>query len=367
MSAILHLMIKALVVPFYKNHAGLLFFVFFLMFGIVESTQIVFYHQSLIYGMLTSSIFLLVVLIVWLLYQLKSLHFLIKTSNEDAYQFLNHLSLLPNQQSFSYFLLVNFLTFLPVFVYTLAIYILGIQNNFFNAVAIVFSFQAALWLISTWVLNYSIRHRHIASRFNLPELSLPYQRTLLGIYAGYLFKEEKSAVILSKLFSVSLIYLVKETLEAGDDFRIIGITWLFALLSHTYLVNKLKVFEDHSLSWTRNLPNPKTKTFRTYFFLYALLMIPELLLLTGSMGKGLSLIQLVLLPAFSGAFLISIHSYLFKTNRDPDKFVTYVFWLFMIGFMLVLSKMIWVVVTGLLAISLILFMKRFYRYEPTDD
>jgi len=42
MKAILHLMVKALVMPFYKNHAGLLFFVFFLMFGIVESTQIVF-------------------------------------------------------------------------------------------------------------------------------------------------------------------------------------------------------------------------------------------------------------------------------------------------------------------------------------
>jgi hypothetical protein len=367
MSAILHLMIKALVIPFYKNHAGLLIFVFFIMFGVVESTQIIFYHQSLIYGMLTSGIFLLVVLITWLLYQLKSLHFLIKTSNEDAYQFLNQLSLLPTRQSFSYFLLVNFLTFLPVFVYTLAIYMIGFQNNYFTIVAIVFVFQAALWLMSAWVLNYSIRHRHIPSRFNFPELSLPYQRTLLGIYTGYLFKEEKSAVILSKLFSVSLIYFVKETLEAGDDFRLIGITWLFALLSHTYLVNKLKVFEDHSLRWTRNIPNPKTKTFTTYFFLYAMLMIPELLLLTGSLGKGLSLIQLVLLPAFSGAFLISIHSYLFKPNRDPDKFVSYIFWLFIVCFILILSMMIGVAGVVLLVASFIAFNKWVYLYEPMEN
>ena len=74
MRAILHLMIRALVLPFYKNHAGLLFFVFFLMFGIVESTQLAFYHQSLIYGMLSSGIILLVVLMIWLLYQLSS-HF----------------------------------------------------------------------------------------------------------------------------------------------------------------------------------------------------------------------------------------------------------------------------------------------------
>jgi hypothetical protein len=266
MRAILHLMIKALVMPFYKNHAGILFFVFFLMFGIVESTQIVFYHQSLIYGMLSSGIFLLIVLMIWLLYQLKSLHFLLKTSGEDSYLFLHHLAVLPSTQSFFCFFVITFLTFLPVFVYSIAIYIIGFHNKFYGIVAIVFIFQLVLWIMNAGVLNYALRNQHIAARITLPSLSLPYQRTQLGIYAGYLFKEEKSAVILSKLFSLTLIYLIKETLEAGDDFRIIGITWLFALLSHTYLVNKLKVFEDQSLSWTRSLPISPTKAFISYFY-----------------------------------------------------------------------------------------------------
>ncbi len=366
MKAILHIMIKALVMPFYKNHAGLLFFVFFLMFGIVESTQIVFYHQSLIYGALSSGIFLLIVLMIWLLYQLKSLHFLVKTSGEDSYLFLHHLAVMPATQSFICLMAISFLTFLPVFVYTIAIYIIGIQNKFYDSLAIVFIFQFALWLMNAGVLNYTLRNQHISARITLPTLSLPYQRTQLGIYAGYLFKEEKSAIILSKLFSLTLIYLIKETLEVGDDFRIIGITWLFALLSHTYLVNKLKVFEDQSLSWTRSLPISPGKTFITYFFLYVLLMIPELLLLTGSIGKGLSFIQLFLLPVFSSAFLITIHSYLFKPNRDHDKFVTYLFWLFMICFMLVLSKMIWVVGAALLLISLLLFKQRFFTYELVE-
>jgi len=221
--------------------------------------------------------------------------------------------------------------------------------------------------MSAGFLNYTIRNRHIASRFTLPSLTLPYQRTKVGIYAGYLFKKEKSAIMLSKLFSLTLIYIVKETLEVGDDFRIIGITWLFALLSHTYLVNKLKVFEDQSLSWTRSLPISTTKTFTTYFLLYVFFMIPELLLLTGRIGKGLSLDQFILLPIFSSAFLLAIHTYLFKPNRDTDKFVTYLFWLFMISFMLVLSKMIWIVAVGLLFISFSLLNKRFFLYEPIED
>lgn len=366
MSAILHTMIKALVMPFYKNHAGLLFFVFFIMFGIVESTQIVFYHVSLIYGMLSSGIFLLIVLMTWLLYQLKSLHFLLKTSSEDSYLFLHHLTLLPTQHSFLYFFAISFLTFLPVFVYTIAIYAIGIQHQFYDSLAIVFIFQLLLWMMNAGLLNYTIRNRHVASRLMLPSFTLPYQRTQVGIYAGYLFKEEKSAVMLSKLFSLVLIYLVKETLEEGDDFRIIGITWLFALLSHTYLIQKLKVFEDHSLSWIRSLPISPTQTFTTYFLLYVLFMIPELLLLTGSIGQGFSFLQFFLLPACSGTFLLAIHCYLYKPNRDPDKFVSYLFWLFMICFMLILSKLILLMVGVLLLVSYFLFKQRFFWYEPIE-
>jgi hypothetical protein len=163
-----------------------------------------------------------------------------------------------------------------------------------------------------------------------------------------------------------LIYIVKETLEAGDDFRIIGITWLFALLSHTYLIQKLKAFEDHSLTWTRNLPVTPTKTFMTYFILYALLLLPELILLTGNLGQGLSFLQFLMLPACSGTFLLAIHCYLYKPNRDPDKFVTYLFWLFMLCFMLILSKMIWPMVAALLLVSFVLFRQRFFLYEPIE-
>jgi len=366
MHNILSLMIKGLVMPFYKNHAGLLFFVFFLMFGIVESTQIVFYHTSLIYGMLSSGIFLMVVFVIWLLYQLKSLHFLLKTSGDDSYSFLNLLALLPSSHSFLYFLIISFITFLPVFLYTVAIYAVGIQQGFYDVLALTFVFQLALGLMNAWVLNHSIRKRHVAPLLTLPAITLPYQQTQVGIYAGYLFKEEKSALLLSKVFSLLLIYLVKETLEPGDDFRIVGITWLFALLSHTFLVQKLKTFEDHSLSWVRTLPIPVTKTLFSYLLLYAILMIPELLLLTGSAGRGISILQFILLPIFSSAFLIAIHTYLFKPNRDPDQFLTYLFWLFMGCFMLILSKMIWVTVVALLLISTLLFRKRFFQYEPVE-
>jgi hypothetical protein len=364
MSTLLKVLIKAFVAPFYKSHAGLLFFVFFIMFGVVESTQIKLYHESLIYGMLTSGVFFIIVLIVWFLYAVKSLHFLLKTSNDDSYSFINQLALLPSRESFWHLFKIVFLTFIPVLTYTLAIYSIGIQNKYYQEVALIFIFQFALWLGSAWVVNHTIRTRHTPSFLVLPSLSIPFQQTGLGMYVAYLLKEEKTAMLLSKVFSLVLIYIVKETLEVGDDFRILGITWLFATLSHTFLIQKIKVFEDRHLSWRRSLPISRTQTFLVYAQLYAILMLPEMILLTGSIGKGLTLLQLMLLPLLSCGFLLCIHSYLYKRNRDPDHFITYLFCLFIISFMMVLSKQVWVITILLLVASFLLIRKRYHPYEP---
>ncbi len=365
MKAVTHMIIKAWVMPFYKDHAGLLFFVFIIMFGVVESTQIIFYHQSLIYGMLSSGIFLIVILIIWLLYSAKSLFFLLKTGAEDSYQFLHHLAVLPARQTFHYFFIASFLTFLPVFIYTFFIYVIGFKNKFHEALAIVFIFQLALWLTSAWVLNYTLRNQHRPALFSIPSLTLPFQQNLTGICAGHLFKKEKPALFLSKAFSLVVIYIVKETLEVDDDFRIVAITWLFALLSHTYLISKIKIFEDSTLSFVRNLPLSISAIFTSYLILFLLLMIPEAILLIGTVGRGLTVWQLILLPLFSSGFFLAIHSYLLKPNRNPDKFVTYLFWVFLVCFMMVLSKWIWVATGILLLGSFWLFSHRYYNYEST--
>ncbi|NBP71065.1 MAG: hypothetical protein EBU52_20295, partial [Cytophagia bacterium] len=166
-------------------------------------------------------------------------------------------------------------------------------------------------------------------------------------------------------FSLSLLYIVKETLVVGDDFRIVAITWLFATLSHTFLVVKLKAFEDHTLTWTRALPIHRVRIYFVYFGLYTLLFIPEVILLLGTLGKGVAIIHLPLLLSLSSSFLLSLHVYLYKTIRNPEYLVQFILALFIICFMLVLSKLI-VLLTGCLPIlSLFYFHHYYYRYQPS--
>src|SRR6185369_16363350 len=61
-----------LVRKFYERHAALLFFVFYVMFGMVESGQIVSYHLGLINGAISSPMFMMIVFGIWMLYLIKA-------------------------------------------------------------------------------------------------------------------------------------------------------------------------------------------------------------------------------------------------------------------------------------------------------
>jgi hypothetical protein len=186
----------------------------------------------------------------------------------------------------------------------------------------------------------------------------------IGFYFSWLFNEEKTALLICKTFSLTLLYLVREAMEAGDDFRILGLTWVFVLLSHTFLVPKVRAFEDRYLAWIKSLPISTAKTCVMYFVFYAGLMLPELLF---SMGMTGSFYEFILLVLLSSVLLLCIHTYLIKPNRDSDKFSTYLFCLFIASFLAILSKLIiiWIVILGVAAC--IRMTQRYYKYEPLVD
>lgn len=364
MNKVLHVLIRSLAIPFYKNHAGIFFFVFFIMFGVVEASQVVYYHQSLIYGMLVSTVFLILVLGIWLLYQIKVWLFFLKLLNQNDYQILNELALLSKTKNFLYFFILGSFTFLPVFLYSIAIFSIALVNGFYGQCLTIFSFQICLLAITAYSLTLHIHRKHVPGIITIPVLSFTFLKGLSGIYWSYFLTKEKMAIALSKLFSIALIYVVKETLVEGDDFRIIALAWLFAALSHTFIVVKLKSFEDHKLIWVKNLPITRFRIYLSYFLLYTILFIPEVILLVGTLGRGVNIFHLPLLALLSSSFLLCLHVYLYKSNRNPDYLIHFIMVLFIFCFMLVLSKLIAPLAVCLVSISFFSFHHYYYRYQP---
>ena len=354
---------RAIITPFYRSHAGLLFLVFYVMFGMVESGQLISYHTALIEGMFSSFYFLVCVCIIWALYSFKILLFILNLLRQPDYHFANHLNLLPQPKVFRTLFAINCAAFLPVLCYSLFIYQIGLAHHNYISCLYIFLFQAALCSLNAWIILMYFKTQHKFT-WQAPHLRLPSVGGKIGFYISYFIGDEKVALFLSKLFSLSLLYFVRENTGPGDDFRITGLAWLFALASNTFLILKIRTFEDRYLTWTKALPIGVGKTYLLTLIFYVLVLWPEFLMITTEIGETISIREFIILILFSGGFMMAIHAYLLKPNRNTDQFSMYLFWLFIASFFIILSKLIIMLTIVLCISSFVLTSRRYYEYEP---
>src|SRR5262245_36466243 len=112
---------KVLVAKFYEQNTGLLLFVFFLMFGIVESGQLVSFHLSLIRGMLSSVLITTLICGIWAIYLLRAQHFFQQALHKPENTFLIELARLPSQKRVLLLVYLQCFVYLPVLVYSAVI------------------------------------------------------------------------------------------------------------------------------------------------------------------------------------------------------------------------------------------------------
>ena len=356
---------RSIAFSFYQQHTGMFFFVFFLMFGVVESTQLVSYHLSLIYGMLSSTLFLLLVMGVWLLYFLKCLHFVLKTTDATDYFFLTHLATVSRLQTFSVFLFLQFTLFLPVSIYTIIILAVAVKSGFYYHTILILFYQVSFWLFSSWVITRNIHQKHINRYIKIPSFQIPVDRPLPLFYTSHLLRQQKVGVLISKLFSIAIIYIVLQTMDPFDDIRIALLAFLFGLISHSFLVFELKRFENEHLHWLRTLPISLYARFLYYFAIYSIILLPEMIMWTASIGKKISFSNWLLLYSFGTSFLVCLHVRLFKSEQTMDTYTQFLLLFFLFSFFLILCKLAIILPLTLLFIAYLLFTQRFYVYEPT--
>ncbi len=200
MVSIARLLLKTVVRKFYERNAGFFLFLFYLMFGIVQSSQIVSYHLSLIYGLLSSTIFLLMICIVWVLYLIKCFAFVsaFATSSENDFLLkLNQLSFLKRFGSaFFIFIIVD----LPVLIYLAVIIGVAIHQKLYGQAAMIILFHLIILAIAALLFNKkisSLRHplfHKVSFRMNRP---IPFPL----FYLSTLINKHKIVLFTTKAFS----------------------------------------------------------------------------------------------------------------------------------------------------------------------
>ena len=363
MRPIYHLIQRTLVFPFYQQHAGLFFFVFYVMFGLVESSQLLHYHQSLIFGMLSSTLFLLIVLVIWLLYFLKCFIFVRQKCEAPHYHFIYELAKLSKGKIFPFFALLYLAIFMPILVYTVAILIVAMKSNLYLPAIIILLFQTSCLLLCSWASTQQIHKRHLPNRFIIPSFKIPFNRPLALFYISHLSKNQKVGILLSKLFSIVSIYIVLQAMDIHEDIRIPGLALLFGLIAHAFLIFDMKRFEDERLTWMRALPYSTISLYLNYLLVFTLILIPEMMLLAGSLANKITFLNWVELYAFGIGFLAFIYIRLFKFVENTERYMQFMLWVFLGTFFLIICDLVPFVALAFGIASFFILHKRYYLYE----
>ncbi|NOS55768.1 MAG: hypothetical protein HOP37_05855 [Cyclobacteriaceae bacterium] len=354
MGAVVRVLHKVLVKKFYERNVGLLFFVFYLMFGVVESNQLINYHRSLIYGVLTSPVFLMGVMGVWILYSAKYLQLVLSELAEPHNQFLKDYSRLGKSHQFWPMLLSVVMMDQPVLLYSVFIVGVGIFSQQYVAVFLVFVFHFARLVGCTWIVLRRINslHERKATKL-LTSIQWPWKKYFPFFYLGHFTNQLPLALLFTKSFSLFAIIGFMQITTDHYENRTALMGLLFGLMAHSVIIFESRRLEETYLIFVRGLPISMIKRFLFLSLFYGVLLIPELVLLAINHIVWFDLLFITLFAVF---YLVYQHTRLFRGSLAIDAHTTFTFGLFLISFMLVLFKLYWLE-------AFVLGILGFYQYE----
>jgi hypothetical protein len=134
MKKVTSLLIRSVALRFYKQHAGMFLFLFFLLFGIQPTAhEAIQTHYYLIRLILTSNYFFLFTLLVWLLYLAKGILFFKRCLQQKAYNFLYHINAIPTISRYNFLCRLALILLAPITFYGILITSAAVKDQHFSS------------------------------------------------------------------------------------------------------------------------------------------------------------------------------------------------------------------------------------------
>ncbi len=276
-----YLLISSIIKPFYRENAGLLVFLYFIMFlavGQANGVGLIDYHYSLIRGMLANYSFLFAVHVVWLIYALRCVQFVRTTFQKPEFFYLRLLMLVDRRQLFTLLFRTQVLLFVPVLFYVLIITVVGFKDGFYLSSAIVLFSNLVICTLCALEYLRLTQHQHQKISTWLPGIMKP--RFYFHFMIRYIQEECKALFLVIKIFSCGTLYLLlRERNPLNEtDLRLPIFFYCTAVLTHSILIHRVKDLENLRLTFYRTFPIPLAHRFANYASFYFCLFVPEIVM-----------------------------------------------------------------------------------------
>lgn len=350
---------KIFVLGFYRAHAGILAVGFFVMFGLVEPSQLLNYHKTLMLAFVSSPLMMAAVFTGWLLYAAKSAHYIMGQIAGVNQQFLFYSSnAFDKKEQLKSWAHIQMAVLLPIIIYGGVAAGVGIAHHFY-----IMPFAVIVYLCLLTALCAVLYTRTInklvdgGKQSRLLRLTGNWQKPWFSLFIYHISDKQKLNWLITKGISWVLItgvfYLFA---DVAHDLRVAGIAILAVITAHTRLIFELRSFEEKWLSFARNLPYTRGLLFLNFVAVYLVLLLPETVWLFSRFSPFIA--GELLLAGLSFAMLF--HCLLYWLGLNMDKYLTWILGLFMLLFWVVMFKLLLLLAILTFAIAFLIFYRNYY-------
>jgi hypothetical protein len=360
------ILLKIFATGFYRAHAGILAVGFFVLFGMVEPGQLLNYHKTLMLTFVSSPLMMAVVFACWMLYTIKSWHYVIGQITDVNQQFLFYSSnVFTEGRQFKSWFYLQMVLLLPVSVYGVVAAGVGVGHHYYLIPFAIIGYLFLLAALSVVLYRATINKLVDGSTQSwMLILSSKLRKPWFSLFIYHVFDQHKITWLITK--SVSYLLITGFFLLFADvahDIRVAGIALLAVVVAHVKLIFEERSFEEKWLSFSRNLPYSRAKLFAGFAGVYLIVMFPESIWLFSRFN--LLIAFELLLAGISIAMLF--HCLLYYIGIDMEKYMLWIFFLFVAIFWLILFKLLWMLVALNLLVSFGVFWRYYYRSQIVAD
>lgn len=357
---------KVLVNYFYKVNAGFFLFGFFVLFGLPISP--VAFHLSLISGIIQSQLFLTLVMLAWLIYDFKCLDYILKQLRDPRQSFLFCFTYLPAKKTWIFMLYVQVFIYMPVLLYAIAIVWFAVKKHQYLFAAEIIIFNTVVAATSAFIYMNAIQKKQLFKQtIALSRFSINLPKSFFSIPLYFLWNERKQMLLVTKFFSLMLLYgFIKLYEPERHDIRPIQLCLLLIAASHSAVVFEIRMFEERFLAFSRNLPLKMSGRFIRITLMYACLLLPEFILLFKGNSIQFSIADYPQLALFAVALLSLFHTILLLEDTEMEQLTRVVFGVLAACFFIILYNPGSVLPCAILLLSFVLFNSYYYSFEKKE-
>lgn len=365
MSAAWQTLIKVMVKQFYLQNAGLFLFAFLFLFGIVDAGHLVSYHYSLMLSIISLPLFLFMVMLLWMLYNIKCIAFCGNAIQSASGIFLYKLRCFSTTRQLLLYTGISILLYMPVLVYAGVLAVVAYKINTlvsWEVIAwqvIMIAMSAATVFIIVNKTSESLITRLTAAGKQLFTVKVGYHSFLLA----FIFNDRKAALVIVKIFSLLMLGMLLVRNADGFDADLFAIFYPLTIIAHASLVLHCVNFNESLLHTNRNLPLHWTKVALMYVLTWFIILLPETAFMFINNHGNLPLMQIGMQSLTAMAVLFLFTGMALGCGLDMERYLLFVFMVYIV--VLILQKSIGhLAAAGALALlSVMVFRAHYYSFE----